>query len=40
MSKIGPVSAAESKLRSGMVKFRPEIEPLVRLLEETPREAL
>jgi hypothetical protein len=40
MSKIGPVSAAESKLRSGMVKFQPEIEPLVRLLEETPRAAL
>jgi len=40
MSKISPVSAAESKLRSGMVKFRPEIEPLVRLLEETPRSAL
>jgi hypothetical protein len=40
LSKIGPVSAAESKLRSGMVQFRPEIEPLVRLLEETPRDAL
>ncbi len=40
MAKISPVSAAESKLRNGMVQFRPEIEPLVRLLEETPRAAL
>src|SRR4029077_7485152 len=30
--------ADEAKVKPEMVKFRPEIEPVVRLLEETPRE--
>jgi len=34
------VSAQEAKLDPSIVRFRPEIEPLVRLLEETPRERL
>lgn len=37
---IPSVSAKETELPDGMVQFRPEIEPLVRLLEETPRETL
>jgi hypothetical protein len=37
LSKLNPVSAAETKLDAGKVQFRPEIDPLVRLLEETPR---
>ena len=35
---ITPVSAAETRVTPEMVKFRPEIEPVVRLLEDTPRE--
>jgi hypothetical protein len=35
---VRPVSAAESKMPASYVQFRPEIEPLVRLLEDTPRE--
>lgn len=34
------VTAAEARLDARLVQFRPEIEPLVRLLEETPRERL
>jgi hypothetical protein len=34
------VSAAEAELDPKVVRFRPEIEPLVRLLEDTPRERL
>ena len=34
------VSAAETTLDPRFVQFRPEIEPLVRLLEDTPRERL
>ena len=34
------VTAAEAKLDPEMVRFRPEIEPLVRLLEDTPRDRL
>src|SRR4029077_15457653 len=30
--------ADEAKVKPEMVKFRPEIEPVVRLLEDTPRE--
>ncbi|MFZ1007033.1 MAG: hypothetical protein WAN65_09360 [Candidatus Sulfotelmatobacter sp.] len=40
LSQLGPLSAAETKLPSGAVQFRPDIEPLVRLLEETPRDKL
>lgn len=32
------VRASEMQVPSGMVQFRPEIEPLVRLLEDTPRQ--
>lgn len=37
---LPPVRAEEAKLDRGMVRFRPEIEPLVRLLEDTSREKL
>jgi len=40
LSRLPRVSAAETKLNPKFVQFRPEIEPLVRLLEETPRERL
>ncbi len=40
LSRLAPVSAAEAKLDPKVVRFQPEIEPLVRLLEETPRAAL
>ena len=35
--RLPPVSAAEAKLDPHLVRLHPEIEPLVRLLEETPR---
>ena len=34
------MSAAEAQLDPGTVRFQPDIEPLVRLLEDTPREHL
>ncbi|MBC9890625.1 MAG: twin-arginine translocation signal domain-containing protein, partial [Opitutae bacterium] len=37
---IPSLGAAESRLPSKFVQFSPEIEPLVRLLEETPRSRL
>src|SRR4051794_24975201 len=37
LSHLRPVSAAEAKLDPGVVRLQPEIEPLVRLVEETPR---
>ena len=40
LSRLGAVSAAEAKLEPKVVRLRPEIEPLVRLLEETPRDRL
>jgi hypothetical protein len=40
LSKLNPVSAAETAVDSKTVRLRPEIEPLVRLLEETPRDRL
>ena len=40
LSGLPPVSAAEAKLDPKAVRLRPEIEPLVRLLENTPRERL
>ncbi|MBW3598272.1 MAG: hypothetical protein KY475_13495, partial [Planctomycetes bacterium] len=40
LSKLRPVSADEAKLDPNVVRFRPEIEPLVRLLEETHRDSL
>lgn len=40
LSRLSPVSAAEATLDSTKVRFRPEIEPLVRLIEDTSREKL
>ncbi len=40
MSKLPPVSAAETKLKPNMVQLHSEIEPLVQLLEKTPRNQL
>src|SRR5207249_564003 len=40
LSRLRPVSADEARLDPKMVRLQPEIEPLVRLLEETPRERL
>ena len=38
LSQLQPVSAAEAELQPARVRLRPEIEPLVRLLEDTSRE--
>ena len=38
LAELQPVSAAEAKLEPAKVRFDAEIEPLVRLLEDTPRE--
>jgi len=38
LSKLRPVSAAEAKLPSKLVQLHPEIEPLVKLLEDSPRD--
>jgi len=40
LSQLPGVSRAETRLDVRSVRFQPEIEPLVRLLEETPRERL
>jgi hypothetical protein len=40
LSRLRPVSADEAHLDPKVVRLQPEIEPLVRLLEETPRERL
>lgn len=40
LSALHPVSAAEAKLDPKTVRFSPEIEPLVRFLEDTPRDRL
>jgi hypothetical protein len=37
LTRLRPVSAAEAKLEPRFVRFNAEIEPLVRLLEDTPR---
>jgi len=37
LSRLRPVSADEARLDPKVVRLNPEIEPLVRLLEETPR---
>lgn len=37
---LGPVTAAEAKLEPAVVRFDSDIEPLVRLLEDTPRNNL
>lgn len=38
LGQLAPVSAAEATPDPKMVQLRPEIEPLVRLMEDTPRE--
>lgn len=40
LSRLRPVSAQEAKVDPAVVRLNPDIEPLVRLLEETPREQL
>jgi hypothetical protein len=40
LSQLRPVSAAEARLSPKAVQFNPDIEPLVRLLEVTPRDRL
>ena len=40
LSGLPAVSAAEANSVKGAVRLRAEIEPVVRLLEETPRERL
>jgi hypothetical protein len=40
LSKLGPVSAAEAKLPTGLVQYGGGVEATVKLLEETPREKL
>src|SRR2546426_11391932 len=40
LAHLPRLSAQEAKLDPKIVQFGPEIEPLVRLLEETPREKL
>src|SRR5262249_60798670 len=40
LSHLPAVSAAEARLAPRLVALRPEIEPMVRLLEETPRDRL
>src|SRR5688500_2359662 len=40
LARLPRVSGAEAKLDPNAVRRQPEIEPLVRLLEETPRERL
>ncbi len=40
LSRLRPVSADEAKLDPKVVRLQPEIEPVVRLLEDTPRERL
>jgi hypothetical protein len=40
LAKLRPVAAEEANLDPKVVQLRPEIEPLVRLLEDTPREQL
>ncbi len=35
---ISPVTAAEAKVTADLVRFSPDIEPVVRLVEETPRD--
>jgi hypothetical protein len=40
LSQLPEVSRADAQVNPKAVRFQPEIEPLVRLLEETPRERL
>lgn len=38
LARITPVSGQDARVSPAMVRFRPEIEPIVRLIEETPRD--
>jgi hypothetical protein len=38
LMSITPLRAEDAHLKAEMVKFRPEIEPVVRLIEDTPRD--
>src|SRR5207248_9518923 len=40
LGKLPPISADDAKIDSKVVKLDPEIEPLVKLLEETPKDRL
>ena len=40
LSRLPRISAAEAQLDPKIVRFDPDIEPLVRFLEDTPREKL
>jgi hypothetical protein len=40
LARLAPVRADEAKLPPDRVQFEPDIEPVVRLLEDTPRERL
>ena len=40
LSRLPRVAAEEARFDTGIVRFQPEIEPLVRFLEDTPRERL
>jgi len=40
LAQLPPVSAAEASLPAKKVRYRPEAEPMVTLLEQTPREKL
>jgi len=40
LGQLPGVSAAEAQMNPALVQLRPEIEPLVRLLEDTPRDRL
>src|SRR6267378_3430275 len=40
LSRLPRISAAEAQLDPKIVRFHPDIEPLVRFLEDTPREKL
>ncbi len=40
LSQLQAVSAAEAELKPSTVRLEPDIEPLVRFIEETPRDRL
>jgi hypothetical protein len=40
LSRLSPVSAAEATLDPKIVRLHPEVQPLVQLIEQTPRERL
>jgi len=40
LSRLSPISAAETKLEPNALRMQPDIEPLVRFIEKTPRDRL